>query len=326
MTLRVCAVLLTLMMSCAGFAAPDVPPPLNALWDRDTVLGEATYVGAPAPGRLLFRDVRVVHGGQDRSELSVRADAKALALVQEGRRYVLAWQETRRSPTSKKLRIVRPEGPQLFDSVGLSPALFEATEPLRALLLTPPDVERLQDEAHLERVLQGLEQGAPQLQQLFAGEVFARPSLLAQLDRRSVRRLQAFVRDDGRDTQARDLVLQAAHIHGRAFGQGWDALAARLLAHEPVGTHPDQENEGLIWTAFAMVEAAQRALPVQTSRRWVSSGNGALAEHALRALRRDAPGQELRALEAALAEPDLAEGTRALLIDHRRRMQRVAST
>ena len=308
-----------------ALAAPVVPPPIDALWDRDTVLAEATFADQPEPDLLRFIDVRVVHGGEARSEVRVRADRDAIALAKRGVRYVLAWQETQRSPSTKKLRVMRPDGPQLLVSDGLSPALLEARDETRELLLQAPSTERLDGREHLRRSMAGLRSDDPQMQSLFAAELFARSSLRQQLGASERRRLRAFVLRDDRAVTARSTVLEAALIFPVHYGDDWAPVAARLLAREPVPLAPGQANEGLIWTAFGIVQRDGVEVPLEHLTRWVGCGNGALSELALHAIRRQAPERELPLVEQTLAEPSLAAGTREFLLDHRRRLLAMAT-
>ena len=301
-------------------AAPVVPPPINALWDRDTVLAEATFADQPESNALRFIDVRVVHGGEARSEVTVRADDDAVHMVKPGTRYVLAWQETQSSPSIKKRRVMRPDGPQLLMTPGLSPALLEALTDTRELLLQPPSAERLDGPEHLQRAMAGLSSDDPQMQSLFAAELFARSSLRQQLGSAERRRLRAFVLHTDRAVAARSLVLEAALIFPTLYGDDWSPVAARLLAREPVSSAPAQANEGLLWTAFGILQRDGTRVPIRHLARWVACGNGALSELALHAIRRQAPTRELPLIEEALAEPRLAAGTREFLLEHRRRL------
>lgn len=303
-----------------AIAAPVVPPPIDALWDRDTVLAEATFADQPEPNTLRFIDVRVVHGGDARSEVTVRADDDAVRMAQPGTRYVLAWQETQRSPSTKKLRVMRPDGPQLLMSPGVSPALLEARADTRELLLQPPSAERLDGREHLRRSMAGLRSDDPQMQSLFAAELFARSSLRRQLGSAERRRLRAFVLREDRAVAARSLVLEAALIFPAHYGDDWSPVAARLLAREPVSSAPAQPNEGLLWTAFGILQRDGTSVPIEHLARWVECGNGALSELALHAIRRQAPERELPLIEQALAAPALAAGTREFLLEHRRRL------
>lgn len=301
-------------------AAPVVPPPINALWDRDTVLAEATFVDQPKPNALRFIDVRVVHGGDARSEVTVRADDDVVRMAKPGTRYVLAWRETQSSPSTRKRQVMRPDGPQLLMSPGLSPALLEARPETREWLLQPPSAERLDGPEHLRRSMAGLRSDDPQIQSLFAAELFARSSLRQQLGAAEQGRLRAFVRRTDRAVAARSLVLEAALIFPTLYGDDWSPVAARLVAKEPVSSAPAQPNEGLVWTAFGILQRDGTRVPIRHLARWIACGNGALSELALHAIRRQAPTRELPLIAEALAEPNLAAGTREFLLEHRRRL------
>lgn len=315
-----CLLVLLLLGLALAIAAPVMPPPIDAMWDRDTVLAEASYADQPAPNRLRFVDVAVIHGGEARDEVTVRADDNALLLVKPGKRYVLAWQETQRSPSAKKLRVMRAEGPQLLTSAGANPALFEARPETRELLLQPPTPVRMEGREHLRRAIDGLRSPDPQMQALFAAELFARSALREQLGPSERRRLRAFVLRADRTYEARSLILEAALIHPAHYGSDWTRVAARVLQHEPVSASPGQANEGLVWSAFGLLQREGTRLPLAHVARWVPSGNGALSELALHAIRRQAPERELPLIDQALADAALAAGTREFLLDHRRRL------
>jgi len=137
------------------------------------------------------------------------------------------------------------------------------------------------------------------------------------------RRLRAFVLSTDRS-----LVLEAALIFPTLYGNDWSPVAARLLAREQVSmlareqvsAAPAQANEGLLWTAFGILQRDGTRVPIRHLARWVACGNGALSELALHAIRRQAPTRELPLIEEALAEPSLAAGTREFLLEHRRRL------
>ncbi len=312
--------------STAIAAPPPAPPPLDAIWDRDVVLAEARFVDQPAPNVLRFVDVDVIHGGPSRAEVLVTADDAALALVAPGKRYVLAWVEWMRSPANKKQRVRRAGGPQLVVSPGLSPALFEANAEVRALLLTPPSPERLESRKHLDRVLDGLADADPRLQTLFAGELFARSALRQALQPRDRERLRGVVQRADSATAARTLLLDGARIYPLAFGDRWVEVASALIAHEPVSMSGGQPNEGLVWSAFAILAGAGSKPPFASLSRWVPSGNGALAEQALLAIRRSTPSREPALIDSALRESQLSPSTRAFLLDHQRRLTQSAAT
>jgi hypothetical protein len=315
--------LLALITNALAVAAPPpLPPPLDALWHRDVVLAEATLSAVEPPRRLRFVDVDVRHGGEARAEVAVEVDDAVLAQVRPGTRYVLAWIEWMRSPANKKQRVKRSGGPLLVSTPGASPALFEATADWRELLLAPPSPERLETRAHLDRALAGLDDEDPRVQSLFAAELALRGALQQRLTAEDRQRLrEAAARGTGAPA-ARTALLEAARIHAAAFGDGWTAVAAGLIAREPVAHTSGAANEGLVWAAFALLseQAGEASLPALG--RWVASGNGALAEQALLAVRRQAPQREAALVAAALDDPALAPGTRAFLRDHQRRMPR----
>jgi len=315
-----CVPALLLLGLALAIAAPVMPPPIDAMWDRDAILAEATYVDQPAPHRLRFVDVDVLHGGEDRDEVTLQIDDNALPLVQPGKRYVLAWQETQRSPSTKKLRVMRPEGPQLLMSAGANPALFEARPETRELLLQPPTPERLEGREHLRRAMAGLLSADPQMQSLFAAELFARSALREQLGASERRRLRAFVLRADRGYEARSMILEAALIYPAHYGSDWTRVAARVVQREPVSALPRQPNEGLVWSAFGLLQRDAASVPLAHLARWVASGNGALSELALHAIRRQAPERELPLIDQTLADEALAAGTREFLLDHRRRL------
>lgn len=315
-----CLPALLLLGLALAIAAPVMPPPIDAMWDRDAILAEATYVDQPAPHRLRFLDVDVVHGGEDRDEVTLQVDDNALPLVQPGKRYVLAWQETQRSPSTKKLRVMRAEGPQLLMSAGANPALFEARPETRELLLQPPTPERLEGREHLRRAMAGLRSADPQMQSLYAAELFARSALREQLGASERRRLRAFVLRGDRAYEARSMILEAALIYPAHYGSDWTRVAARVIQHEPVSALPDQPNEGLVWSAFGLLQRDAASVPLAHLARWVASGNGALSELALHAIRRQAPERELPLIDQTLDDEALAAGTREFLLDHRRRL------
>jgi hypothetical protein len=313
--------LLALFTGTLAMAAPPpLPPPLDALWHRDVVLAEGTLAAIEPPRRLRFVAVEVHHGGEARAEVAVEVDDAVLAEVRPGTRYVLAWIEWMRSPANKKLRVKRSGGPLLVSTPGATPALFEAIAAWRALLLAPPTPERLETRAHLDRALAGLDDADPQVQSLFAAELALRGALHQRLGARDRARLRAVAARATGAPAARTALLEAARIHAAAFGNGWTAVAAGLIAREPVARTPGAANEGLVWAAFALLSEQGGEVPLAGLGRWVASGNGALAEQALLAVRRQAPAREAALVAAALDDPALAPGTRAFLLDHQRRL------
>jgi hypothetical protein len=288
------ALLAVLAGVSAHAAPPPLSPPLDALWQLDVVLAEGTLAAVEPPRRLRFTDVVVRHGGEAQADVAVQADDAALAQARPGTRYVFAWIGWMRSPANKKVRVERPAGPLLVSTPGASPALFEATPAWRALLLEPPTPQRLETREHLDRALAGLDRA----------------------------RLRDAARRGTLAAAARTHLLEAARIHAGAFGDGWTAVAAHIVAREPVARTPGAANEGLVWAAFALLSEQAGEAPLDALSRWVTSGNGALAEQALLAVRRQAPAREADLVAAALDDPALASGTRAFLLDHQRRLPR----
>jgi hypothetical protein len=316
------ALLAVLAGVSAHAAPPPLSPPLDALWQLDVVLAEGTLAAVEPPRRLRFTDVVVRHGGEAQADVAVEADDAALAQARPGTRYVFAWIGWMRSPANKKARVERPGGPLLVSTPGASPALFEATPAWRALLLEPPTPQRLETREHLDRALAGLDAKDPQVQSLFAAELALRGALQRRFDDSDRARLRDAARRGTLAAAARTHLLEAARIHAGAFGDGWTAVAAHIVAREAVARTPGAANEGLVWAAFALLSEQGGEAPLDALARWVGSGNGALAEQALLAVRRQAPAREAGLVAAALDDPALAPGTRAFLLDHQRRLPR----
>jgi hypothetical protein len=314
------AILASLSSAFATAAPPPLSPPLDALWQQDVVLAEGTLAAVESP-RLRFTEVVVRHGGEAATEVTVLVDDVTLAHARPGTRYVFAWIAWMRSPANKKVRVARPGGPLLVSTPGASPALFEASAAWRGLLLEPPSPQRLETRAHLDRALAGLDNADPQVQSLFAAELALRGALHKRFDAADRARLQAATRRGTLHAAARTHLLEAARIHAAAFGSGWVSVAADVITREAVARTPGAPNEGLVWAAFALLGEQGGQVPLESLTPWVSSGNGALAEQALLAVRRQEPAREAALLDAALDDPALAPGTRAFLLDHQRRLR-----
>lgn len=318
---RLCLALGALLAGAVATAAPPpLSPPLDALWQQDVVLAEGTLVAVEGSQRLRFTDVVVRHGGPDLADVAVLADDQVLAQVHPGTRYVLAWIGWMRSPANKKVRVKRPGGPLLVSTPGATPALFEASEVWRELLLKPPTSQRLETREHLDRALDGLDAADPRMQSLFAAELALRGALQRRFGADDRARLRTAARRNALSATARTHLLEAARIHASAFGSGWTEVAADVVTREVVAHAPGAANEGLVWAAFALLAEQGGVVPLGSLARWITSGNGALAEQALLAVRRQAPSEEAALLVQALDDPSLAAGTRAFLLDHRRRL------
>ena len=102
---------------------------------------------------------------------------------------------------------------------------------------------------------------------------------------------------------------------------GWTAIAAALIAGQPVQVQQNQSDghASLVRFAFDIVERDQQRLPQPQLERWLAGDNATLAEKALLLLRRDHAGAEQPALERALQRSLLPAAMREFLLDHRRR-------
>lgn len=284
------------------------------------MVAEGRYAGAPAVGRLTFEAVRPLKGDVSDTIMVVAPFATAQTL-QLGAAYIFAYTERARSPVAPKEWVRNPQGPMLVVKTGLEPAVLPANDELRQLLEKATDREFLRSKQYLGMVMEGLDHNEPSLQRLFAAELMGRKALRSQLTGSSKLQLSRFVRAQVRDPLAREYVLAAAKIYAPALGTWWSEAAAEILRDEPVSPTPSAANEVLIWTAFSVLADNQLPLPPETAERWIRSGNGALAEQGLLAIRRNAPEKEREAAERALALPELDVGTRSFLEDHLRRLK-----
>ena len=315
---------LAVALAASGAAlAAKIKPPSAILREATTNIAAVRFVEVGPTGRLVFRRVEKLGGDADVPELiDLAAPADLPALIDTKDVYLIAYTRYRREAERV---IANRTGAQLLVSNGLEPALWRDSKQAREIVAWKAGNGEDAQKLRLPELVAMLDAADPQFQNFAAAEIVLRPSLTKHLDAAARERLQAFARGQGGNATARAMLMEAASqkLDGFADPQ-WREVAQHVLAVTPTRVQQAAGYASLVRFAFVVLENGRDVIAPGVLDRWVASDNAALAEAALLALRREAPGRELAALDATLALSLLPAGTREFLLDHRRRL--VAAT
>lgn len=305
-------------------AAAKVKPPSAVLREATTNIALVEFAEAGVPGRMVFRRLEQLAGDAPVPELiDLAVPDKLAGIVVPGERYLIAYTPFRRE--AEQIRVNRG-GSQLLVSPGLEPALLRDSAENRAIYAWQPGDDAAAVRKRLPELLQLLQHRDPQINNFALSEIVLRPQLGEALDGAARKLLRRYAEDEDADTNARARLLQAAAVLPEQFGDGksgWTAIAAALIARQPVQVQQNQSDghASLVRFAFDIVERDQLRLPQPQLERWLAGDNATLAEKALLLLRRDYAKAEDAALERALQRSLLPAAMREFLLDHRRRLQ-----
>ena len=332
------AILAVLFTTVLPVRADQVEPPLEVLYAPANMLVTGKLIEINPTGRLVFARGERLSGKQEPPQrIDVGAPKSTLATVKLGDDYIFAYTMYARDPYRPDKVVVDPHGAMLRSAPGLEPALFHDNRTTRAIIgsgaaeLEHEGAESTESarkpsgrdaDVLLQRLFGALHGDDAALQNLAAHEIALSPELAARLGNRDRLALEAFVRNSKALPSARTALLLAAAREPAAYGSWWSKTAQQILASTPTGGYADATSDpsGLVLAAFEVLELHKITLRGDSLERWVSCGYPSLAEHALLALRHQAPEKEKPAIEKALADPGLSPTTRKFLTDHLRRL------
>jgi len=305
---------MALVWSSSDSIAGAVPRPSDSLRDSLTESFEGTLVSIDGSD-LVFEPVSTTGSA---AQIALGAPDFAIDLVSPGTEYIVAYTRWMRSPQNPKAKQLIPSGPSVIVNPGLHPAIFLANDDNRDYvnLITTGDRDSAN---YAERLRVGLDHAEPQIVALCAAEWILDDALRARMPDSVRQRIAEIAADPDHASSLRAFLLASATQLTPELGtQWWQSLATELLQKSSISVAPGFGQDTLIKEAF---NAASRfAVPYSTYARWAASNNSGFAETALMAIRRHAPEREEEALEAALGQSLLAQKTRSLLVDHRRRL------
>lgn len=322
--LSLCAVTWAgLMFATGAAAARDIQPPLVALRAPASNLVAARVVAVRGQPPALRVTVTETLRGRPRDALYINVPEALPARVEVGGDYLLVYGDLE-PIRGKRGSFAQGEEGSLASVDGAAPAIYRDTPALRALLHEDhAEVEASADYKAI--VLAGLALADPQLHDLWAAELAYRGHLLEALDASDHARIAGFVASADSHPAARARLLRAAMVHAPLLGDWYRDVARGILTHERVdsgsGLLPFDE---VVHVAFEIVRRDPRPLEPTVLARWTRAGAPLLAEHALLKLRAQAPEAERALIAAALEEHLLPAATRALLVDHLRRLDLAA--
>lgn len=305
-SLRLIATGLGLLAAGAASAA-KMQPPSAVLGESTTSIAAVRYVEAGPAGRLVFRRIEKIEGGDEIPELiDLSAPPQLAGLISPQDIYLIAYSR---------------DGAQLIVAAGLEPALWRDSPKARELVRWKAGSDEATQRERVPELMALFDAADPQFQNFASAEIVLRPSMAKHLDAMQRERLRAFARGQGGNVTARARLLEAASRKMAGFGDPeWREIAQHVLA----GTSPRvQQADGyanLVRCAFAILDNDRDVIAPGVLERWIASDDTSLAEAALLALRREAPAHELTALDAALSLSLLPAGTREFLLEHRRRL------
>lgn len=306
------------LASQSGWARPKQNPPALSLRKPPNTIVAATLEGIDG-NHLSVRVTETLYGPDAEGALTVQVPDWALAGLETGDDYLLAYNDARRNPMRPRKQMHQPGGPRLLHEPGAEPALFPASPELRELLASDSACILGLDRRGRQRLFDGLASAQPALQQFLAVDLYMCPDLRATLSRGERRIIERRIADADSQPLARAWLLRLVLEEGERFGDRGAALAEAILSGAPLRLGDSQQAE-LIRATLAQLEHSGIAASPAALSRWLRSDAPVLAELALLALRRQDPGLETAALAEALAEPDLPPATRRFLADHDRRL------
>jgi hypothetical protein len=334
------------LLACAlgllagGAHAERIEPPLEVLHSPANMLVAGRVLEINPTGRVVFKRGQVLSGkGQPPERIDVRVPVSALARIHIGQRCIFGYTLYGRDPDRPDKAVPNVNGAVMLYAPGLEPALFDDTRGTRAILAFGTDEEHEhggderdeetkehrspRETRHLLRRLLAVLKGKDAaLVNLAAHQIVLDPQLGASLDAKARAALGHAAGDAGTPPDTRSALLVAAARNPGRYGDWWRADAEDIVATTPIDGYSmgALDPSGLVLSAFEVLELHRVAIAPDRLERWVRSSNPSLAEHALLALRHQAPARERAALESALADPALPEATRKFLDDHRRRL------
>jgi hypothetical protein len=256
--------------------------------------------------------------------MRLRAPSWVLAQLSKGTSYVIAYTAYSANPMMSESVVLDPNGPMVLMDPGMEPAIFKDSADTRLMLAQETRASEITSRGYLERVLAGLADSDPQIQNYFSAELTYRIALLNKLTASDGLRVRKLLDNPDANPSARAQLLEAVAKLPAAFDNVWlEKCTSELIGSLPVTGHTTAGDlsAALAQSAFAVVE--QRKLEIELPKlvRWISSDAPVLAEFALLAIRRQAPAQEKALVAQTLERSLLNNATREFLVDHLRRLE-----
>lgn len=205
-------VLITLAAPPPVLGAKRLGPPIAELQSAPerirVVVAEARE--KPEANKILFVISQQLSGTSP-DEVLLRTDARTFADVQNGRSYVVAWTDQRRSEHPAKRWEEDPEGPTTVQAAGVGvTTVFDDTPELR-FLFTPATAEKTAlAKEQLEALLAQLQRKDIRSRGLVVTELFLRDDLTDIMDPAQVGILRQVLEDPQLEPQHRDFLLRSA--------------------------------------------------------------------------------------------------------------------
>jgi hypothetical protein len=296
--------------SSVANAARSLGPPSKLLGADRNFVAVVTAAEEVAPNRFRF-EKRADLVGEAPAEVEVRLTGVEPGEVRPGAVYVLGFSSYLRYARFPAQKGDDPEGPKVIELPGVGPALFEDSPAVRQLVRAPQlSAAQVRDAA-----LAQLARPDRRSRRLATFELFFRPPVREAFTAQHADELAVVLNAVALEPLTRDFLLRAAALLPGALQGSWVTSAARraVAAEESAELDLSSPVPALLNTALRLLADSRRPDDAALAARFLASNNAAVAEAALKAVEKLAPGTARGHVDQALQHPGLADDTRRLL-------------
>jgi hypothetical protein len=319
------AVLTLLSLACSNVLAEGIAPPSENLHRATNNIVIAVVLDIDPAGAFSVAKQSDLFGENPApKKFSLRAPGWVLAQLSKGTSYVIAYTAYSANPMMSESVVLDPNGPMVLMDPGMEPAIFKDSADTRQMLAQAPRASEITSRAYLVRVLAGLANSDPQIQNYFSAELAFRAALQNKLSAGDVLLVKQLLDSPDAHPSARAQLLEVAAKLPAAFDNVWlEKCTSQLIGSLPVTGHTTAGDlsAALAQAAFVVVEQRKLETALPKLVRWIPSDAPGLAEFALLAIRRQAPAQEKALVAQTLERSLLNNATREFLVDHLRRLE-----
>jgi hypothetical protein len=316
--------LLTLVCSDVLADAGIAPPSENMHRATNNIVAALVLDIDPQGTFLVAKQFDLFGENPAPKKFSLRAPSWVVAQLSKGTTYVIAYTAYSANPMMSESVVLDPNGPMVLVDPGMEPAIFKDSADTRLLLADQPRTSEITSRAYLERVLAGLSDSDPQIQNYFSAELACRAALLKKLSASDVLPVKQLLDNPDAHPSARAQLLEVAANLPTFFDDAWlEKYTSQLLGSLAVSGHTTAGDlsAALAQSAFVVVEQRKLEIALPKLVRWIPSDAPGLAEFALLAIRRQAPAQEKTLVAQTLERSLLNNATLEFLVDHLRRLE-----
>jgi hypothetical protein len=307
-----------------AIAATRLAPTSTNLRKPLTLVAVAKATEQVAPNRFRFTKVQMIFGDEPEAPWDIRMSEEMAGKVEIDSTYTIAFSgHIVHNPRKRMAPWIDPEGLRLVkDPFVRGEVLLPVSEELTFLLSADPELHRTKPQKVISTIISVLGRGDGTLCRVAASELALRKELMGQTDRRARAALRYFITRVDKDTQARQILLEAGYLMPQGPESAWALEAARhIVRNAELEVDLDSLEPGLQRAAVIMLRQRGERSDAEALVRLLASRSTGVAVAALAAIDQLYPAIAFREVEKVLANEDLPVQSRTDFEQFLRRKQ-----